>query len=74
MFYGVWLYEQAFTYFHMGYASALAWVLFVVTMLCTALLLWTSGAGCTTAEDCHSRRRRTSATGRSPLTSVASGC
>ena len=42
MFYGVWLYEQAFTYFHMGYASALAWVLFVVTMLCTALLLWTS--------------------------------
>ena len=42
MFYGVWLYQQAFTYFHMGYASALAWVLFVVTMLCTALLLWTS--------------------------------
>ena len=38
MFYGVWLYQQAFTYFHMGYASALAWVLFVVTMLCTALL------------------------------------
>ena len=36
MFYGVWLYQQAFSYFHMGYASAMAWALFVVTMICTA--------------------------------------
>lgn len=42
MFYGVWLYQQAFNYFNMGYASAMAWVLFVVTMICTAVLLWTS--------------------------------
>ncbi len=42
MFYGVWLYQQAFTYFHMGYASALAWALFAVTMVCTAILLLTS--------------------------------
>jgi multiple sugar transport system permease protein len=42
MFYGVWLYQQAFTYFHMGYASALAWALFLVTMICTAILLWSS--------------------------------
>jgi multiple sugar transport system permease protein len=42
LFYGVWLYEQAFTYFHMGYASALAWVLFLVTMATTALLFVTA--------------------------------
>ena len=28
LFYGIWLYQQAFRYFHMGYASAMAWVLF----------------------------------------------
>ncbi len=38
LFYGVWLYEQAFSYFHMGYASAMAWVLFIVTMVTTAVL------------------------------------
>ncbi len=42
LFYGVWMYEQAFNFFHMGYASAMAWVLFVVTMLLTAILLTTS--------------------------------
>ena len=38
----MWLYEQAFTYFHMGYASAMAWVLFIATMAPTAVLLLTS--------------------------------
>ena len=61
MFYGVWLYEQAFTYFHMGYASALAWVLFAVTMLCTALLLWTSRRWVHYGGGLYSRRRRTPA-------------
>ena len=42
LFYGVWLYQQAFTYFHMGYASAMAWVLFLATMAFTAGLLVTS--------------------------------
>jgi multiple sugar transport system permease protein len=42
LFYGIWLYEQAFRSFHMGYASAMAWVLFVATMACTAVLLVTS--------------------------------
>ena len=35
LFYGIWLYEQAFRYFHMGYASAMAWVLFAATMTAT---------------------------------------
>ena len=39
LFYGVWLYQQAFSYFHMGYASAMAWVLFLATMAFTAGLL-----------------------------------
>jgi multiple sugar transport system permease protein len=42
LFYSVWLYEQAFSFFHMGYASALAWVMFVATMFLTAVLLLTS--------------------------------
>jgi multiple sugar transport system permease protein len=42
LFYGVWVYEQAFTYFHMGYASALAWVLFLATMATTAVLFVTA--------------------------------
>ena len=42
LFYGVWLYQQAFSYFHMGYASAMAWVLFLTTMAFTAGLLVTS--------------------------------
>ena len=42
LFYSVWLYEQAFSYFHMGYASAMAWVMFVATMVLTAVLLLTS--------------------------------
>ncbi len=42
MFYGTWLYQQGFGYFHMGYASALAWVLFLVIMVCTFVLIKTS--------------------------------
>lgn len=39
MFYSVWLYQQAFTNFHMGYASAMAWVLLIVTMTCTVVII-----------------------------------
>ena len=42
LFYPIWLYEQGFTAFHLGYASAMAWMLFLVTMLCTLVLIRTS--------------------------------
>jgi multiple sugar transport system permease protein len=42
LFYSVWLYQNGFEYFRMGYASALAWVLFLVTLGFTLLLLRTS--------------------------------
>ena len=42
LFYSVYLYQQGFSYFKMGYASALAWVLFIVTMVCTLVLIRTS--------------------------------
>jgi multiple sugar transport system permease protein len=42
LFYPTWLYQQAFQSFHMGYASAMAWVLFVVVMLCVLVLIKTS--------------------------------
>jgi multiple sugar transport system permease protein len=42
LFYGLYLYTQAFNSFHMGYASALAWMLFVATMIFTAILVVSS--------------------------------
>ena len=38
LFYSIYLFQQGFSYFRMGYASALAWVLFIITMLCTLVL------------------------------------
>jgi multiple sugar transport system permease protein len=35
--YGLYLYRTAFQFFEMGYASAMAWVLFVIIMLITAI-------------------------------------
>ncbi|MDB6128721.1 MAG: putative transport system permease transporter protein, partial [Verrucomicrobia bacterium] len=37
LFYGLNLYQQAFGYFHMGLASAMAWLLFGFVMVVTAL-------------------------------------
>lgn len=37
LLYVMYLFNQAFRYFHMGYASALAWILFVVIVAFTAL-------------------------------------
>lgn len=34
-FFGIYLYRNAFVYFKMGYASALAWVLFVIVIVAT---------------------------------------
>jgi len=42
LFYLLYLYKNAFSWFEMGYASALAWVLFLVIIICTTLLLRTS--------------------------------
>ena len=42
LFYAIWLYQQGFRYFNMGYASAMAWVLFGATMLCTLVLIKSS--------------------------------
>lgn len=39
LFYSVYLYYTGFQKWEMGYASALAWVLFLVILLCTVLLL-----------------------------------
>lgn len=38
LFYSLYLFNNAFTYFRMGYASAMAWVLFFVIVLCTIAL------------------------------------
>lgn len=42
MFYPMYLYQQAFRFLNMGYASALAWMLFIVVLAFTAILLKTS--------------------------------
>ncbi len=42
LFYLLYLYKNAFNWFEMGYASALAWVLFLIIMVCTLILLRSS--------------------------------
>lgn len=42
LFYVLQLYLKAFIYFEMGYASAMAWVLFVIIMIFTLFQLWLS--------------------------------
>ena len=39
LFYMVYLFQQAFSYFHMGYAAALAWILFTITLAITLIQL-----------------------------------
>ncbi|MGA3220829.1 MAG: sugar ABC transporter permease [Acidimicrobiales bacterium] len=38
LFYSIYLYQNAFQFLKMGYASAMAWILFVVTMFITVVL------------------------------------
>lgn len=40
-FYMVYLYEEAFAHYRMGYATALAWVLFAIILLLTFVVNWT---------------------------------
>jgi multiple sugar transport system permease protein len=42
LFYAYYLFKQAFQYFRMGYASALAWVLFLIVLILTVVQLWLS--------------------------------
>ena len=42
LFFLLYLYKNAFNWFEMGYASALAWVLFLIIIVCTVLLLRSS--------------------------------
>jgi multiple sugar transport system permease protein len=42
LFYTLYLYQRGFTGFQMGYASAMAWILFVVIALVTAVNFWFS--------------------------------
>jgi len=42
LFYSVYLYQQGFVYLKMGYASAQAWILFLIILVCTLLLLRSS--------------------------------
>lgn len=43
MFYSMQLYRQAFVYFNMGKASAMAWILFLVILLLSFVIFRTSG-------------------------------
>jgi multiple sugar transport system permease protein len=42
LFYALYLWQNAFSYLEMGYASAMAWVLVLIILLCTLILLRTS--------------------------------
>ena len=42
LFYVIYLFQQAFEFLHMGYASALAMLLFLIVMLVTAVQVWLS--------------------------------
>lgn len=43
MFFLLYLYKNAFNWFEMGYASALAWLLFIIILILT-LVMWTTSA------------------------------
>ena len=43
LFYALYLYNSAFNYFEMGYASAMAWVLLIMVATVTAIIFKTSG-------------------------------
>lgn len=43
LFYVLYLYRKAFEHLAMGYASALAWILFLIILGCTVLIFRTSG-------------------------------
>jgi len=42
LFYSLYLFQQGFRYFHMGYASAMAWLLFLAVLVVTLIVFRTS--------------------------------
>jgi multiple sugar transport system permease protein len=42
LFYVIYLFQQGFEFLHMGYASALAWVLFLIIMIVTGIQIYAS--------------------------------
>ncbi|MGN6627382.1 MAG: carbohydrate ABC transporter permease, partial [Tepidisphaeraceae bacterium] len=42
LFYAYYVFREAFQYFRMGYASALAWIMFVIVLILTLIQLWVS--------------------------------
>jgi len=42
LFYALYLYRQAFEYLHMGFASAMAWILFLIILAVTIVMIKTS--------------------------------
>ncbi|MBD2869807.1 carbohydrate ABC transporter permease [Paenibacillus arenilitoris] len=42
LLYSLYLFRQAFVYFDMGYASAMAWVMLIIIAILTGILFWTS--------------------------------
>jgi multiple sugar transport system permease protein len=42
LFYNIYLFRQAFEFFHMGYASAMAWLLFIIILILTVIQLTVS--------------------------------
>ena len=42
LFYSLYLYQNAFSYLHMGYASGLAWILLLITLALTVVVLRSS--------------------------------
>lgn len=42
MFFNLHFYRVAFVFFEMGYASALAWLMFVITLVLTGILFWSA--------------------------------
>ncbi|MFN8490368.1 MAG: sugar ABC transporter permease [Caldilineaceae bacterium] len=44
LFYGLYLYNNAFRFLHMGYASALAWLMFLIILVLTVLVFRSTNA------------------------------
>ena len=42
LFYAYHLFNNAFRYFQMGYASAMAWILFLIVLSLTLLQMWSA--------------------------------
>nr|WP_094096246.1 sugar ABC transporter permease [Paenibacillus physcomitrellae] len=58
LFYAYYLYQNAFMWFKMGYGSALAWVLFVIILIFTALVFRSSALWVYYENEVGGRKRR----------------